>query len=62
MGRIGIPKNRGEKRVRRHLRVRKQVTGTAERPRLVVYPFAEAHHRPARGRRRGAHARDGRRR
>ena len=37
MGRIGIPKNRSEKRVRRHLRVRKIVAGTAERRRLVVY-------------------------
>ena len=34
---IKIPKNRAEKRVRRHLRVRKTVQGTAERPRLVVY-------------------------
>ena len=34
MGRIGIPKTRDEKRVRRHLRVRKNVTGTPERPRL----------------------------
>ena len=37
MGRIGIPKNRAEKRVRRHLRVRKSVQGTPERPRLVVF-------------------------
>ena len=37
MARIGIPKNRAEKRVRRHLRVRKTVQGTADRPRLVVY-------------------------
>ena len=37
MGRIGIPKNRAEKRVRRHLRVRKAVQGTAARPRLVVF-------------------------
>jgi large subunit ribosomal protein L18 len=37
MGRIGIPKNRSEKRIRRHLRVRKSVQGTAARPRLVVY-------------------------
>ena len=34
---IKIPKSRAEKRVRRHLRVRKAVQGTAERPRLVVY-------------------------
>jgi large subunit ribosomal protein L18 len=37
MGRIGIPKTRAEKRLRRHLRVRKKVVGTPERPRLVVY-------------------------
>jgi large subunit ribosomal protein L18 len=37
MPRIGIPKTREEKRVRRHLRVRKKVMGTPERPRLVVY-------------------------
>ncbi len=34
---IKIPKSRPEKRVRRHLRVRHKVKGTAERPRLVVY-------------------------
>jgi len=32
-----IPKTREEYRSRRHLRVRKKVTGTAERPRLVVF-------------------------
>ena len=37
MGRIGIPKSRSEKLVRRHLRVRNKVAGTADRPRLVVY-------------------------
>jgi large subunit ribosomal protein L18 len=37
MGRIGIPKTREAKRTRRHLRVRKSVTGTPERPRLVVF-------------------------
>ena len=37
MARIGTPKTREEKRYRRHLRVRKKVTGTAERPRLVVF-------------------------
>ena len=37
MPKIGIPKTRGELRTRRHLRVRKKVTGTAERPRLVVF-------------------------
>ena len=31
------PKSRIEKRYRRHLRVRKAVSGTTERPRLVVY-------------------------
>ena len=31
------PKTREEMRYRRHLRVRKKVTGTTERPRLVVY-------------------------
>ena len=33
----GIPKTREEQRARRHLRVRKRVVGTAERPRLVVF-------------------------
>ena len=33
---IGVPKSRAESRFRRHLRVRKAVSGTAERPRLVV--------------------------
>ena len=33
---ISIPKTREEKRYRRHLRVRKRVTGTPERPRLVI--------------------------
>jgi large subunit ribosomal protein L18 len=32
-----IPKTREQKRVRRHLRVRHRVAGTAERPRLVVF-------------------------
>jgi large subunit ribosomal protein L18 len=31
------PRSREEKRFRRHLRVRKKVTGTAERPRLVIF-------------------------
>lgn len=31
------PKSRSEKRYRRHLRVRKAVQGSAERPRLVVF-------------------------
>jgi large subunit ribosomal protein L18 len=34
---IHSPKTREERRYRRHLRVRKRVTGTAERPRLVVF-------------------------
>ncbi len=37
MRRMGIPKTREEQRKRRHLRVRKSVTGTTERPRLVVF-------------------------
>jgi large subunit ribosomal protein L18 len=32
-----IPKTREQQRYRRHLRVRKRVMGTAERPRLVVF-------------------------
>ena len=34
---IHSPKSRTEKRYRRHLRVRKAVQGTQERPRLVVF-------------------------
>lgn len=34
---IKSPKGRQELRYRRHLRVRKKVAGTAERPRLVVF-------------------------
>ncbi len=34
---IHAPKTRGQRRYRRHLRVRKTVAGTAERPRLVVF-------------------------
>src|SRR5690242_17730351 len=33
----GIPKTRVEKRYRRHLRVRKRVIGTSDRPRLVIF-------------------------
>jgi large subunit ribosomal protein L18 len=33
----GIPKSRSEKRERRHLRVRRRLAGTPERPRLVVF-------------------------
>ena len=32
-----IPKTREQYRHRRHLRVRKRVSGTAERPRLVIF-------------------------
>ena len=34
---MGIPKTRQELRYRRHLRIRKRVTGTLERPRLVIF-------------------------
>lgn len=34
---IHSPKSRADKRYRRHLRVRKAVSGTGERPRLVVF-------------------------
>ena len=34
---IHLPRTREERRYRRHLRVRKRVTGTPERPRLVVF-------------------------
>jgi len=34
---IHAPKSRQQLRYRRHLRVRRNVAGTAERPRLVVY-------------------------
>ena len=34
---IHLPKTREERRYRRHLRVRKKVEGTPERPRLVVF-------------------------
>lgn len=34
---IHAPKTREEQRYRRHLRVRKKVAGTPERPRLVVF-------------------------
>lgn len=37
MRRIINPKKREELRYRRHLRVRKNVSGTSERPRLVVF-------------------------
>jgi large subunit ribosomal protein L18 len=34
---IHAPKTRAELRYRRHLRVRRRMSGTAERPRLVVF-------------------------
>jgi large subunit ribosomal protein L18 len=34
---IRKPRTRRERRARRHLRIRKTVSGTAERPRLVVF-------------------------
>ena len=34
---IHLPRTREERRYRRHLRVRKRVSGTSERPRLVVF-------------------------
>ena len=37
MPKMRIPKTRQDLRARRHLRVRKNVAGTPERPRLVVY-------------------------
>ena len=37
MPKMRIPKTRQDMRARRHLRVRKNVAGTAERPRLVVF-------------------------
>jgi large subunit ribosomal protein L18 len=37
MRRVAIPKTASEQRYRRHLRVRKKVSGTGERPRLVVF-------------------------
>ena len=37
MSKMRRPRTHAEQRQRRHLRVRKKVTGTPERPRLVVY-------------------------
>jgi large subunit ribosomal protein L18 len=37
MAKRGVPKTRPEMRYRRHLRVRKKVHGTTERPRLVIF-------------------------
>jgi large subunit ribosomal protein L18 len=35
--RPGVPRTHAERRFKRHLRVRNKVTGTSERPRLVVF-------------------------
>ena len=35
--RSGVPRNGAERRYKRHLRVRNKITGTTERPRLVVF-------------------------
>jgi len=35
--RSGVPKSGTERRFKRHLRVRNKISGTAERPRLVVF-------------------------
>ena len=37
MSKVRNPKSRAELRLRRHLRVRRQLSGTTERPRLVVF-------------------------
>lgn len=37
MSKMRTPRTSGERRLRRHLRVRRKVNGTSERPRLVVY-------------------------
>jgi large subunit ribosomal protein L18 len=37
MRQIRKPKTRQDRRYRRHLRVRKKITGSADRPRLVVF-------------------------
>ena len=34
---IGVPKTGAARRYKRHLRIRNKVSGTAERPRLVVF-------------------------
>jgi len=34
---VGIPKTGTDRRYKRHLRVRNKISGTAERPRLVVF-------------------------
>jgi large subunit ribosomal protein L18 len=35
--RSGVPKTGAERRFKRHLRVRNKISGTSERPRLVVF-------------------------
>jgi large subunit ribosomal protein L18 len=35
--RPGVPRTHAERRFKRHLRVRNKITGTSERPRLVVF-------------------------
>lgn len=35
--RSGVPRTGAERRFKRHLRVRNKISGTAERPRLVVF-------------------------
>lgn len=35
--RMAIPRTNAERRMRRHLRVRRRLAGTAERPRLVIF-------------------------
>jgi large subunit ribosomal protein L18 len=35
--RSGVPRTGAERRYKRHLRVRNKISGTAERPRLVVF-------------------------
>lgn len=37
MGKIAIPRTNEERRRRRHLRVRRHLAGTTDRPRLVVF-------------------------
>jgi large subunit ribosomal protein L18 len=37
MARVGIPRTNEDRRRRRHSRLRTRLTGTVERPRLVVY-------------------------
>jgi large subunit ribosomal protein L18 len=34
---VGVPKSGAQRRHKRHLRIRNKITGTAERPRLVVF-------------------------